>query len=305
MTGSVSVGAVLDENPAAIADQRSGALLDPRSERKTDGAGILAGEMRIEHTLPTGHGDLLFLDTRGWVRQQFDVEIADYVSGRIRAGGVFFAGDLSITPFAHYGAYTLDDELFLQESGGGINLGYPVTPRLELLGEVLALHEEFDDTDLNRYGAEQSGTYVAAGGGFSFELTPTDTIRFKAHYLDKSADLVNFDYHGYELQLFNHLDLGAGQYLDADLRYRHRDFAGPDPSMIFAPDREDDQVIARLAYGLPLGTLAKAIGAPPPPALADLNLQLGITYYSVDSNDDRFEVDKFAGDFLMTKRFAF
>lgn len=303
ISGSVSAGAAYDSNPAAI--PATGLAAPRRRGERGDASAVAAGELRVEHELATGQGDLLFVQADGWTKRQSEIGIADVAIGRIEAGATLYGGDLSITPRGIYAATMLADESYLQEYGAGLAAGYVVSPSLTLLSDVIWLSQDFRDVSFSTVDGRRSGTMLSAGGGFSARLTQRDTLTLQAFHLDKEAEDPAFAYRGFEIRASNLLLLGQGQYIWSELRYWRNDYEAPDPRYDPGRAREDHRLLARLAYGVPLGTLTDLFGGTRSGSLDSVNLQVSGSYYRQDSNIRSLDLENWGMEFLVTKRFEF
>jgi len=318
ITGAISAGTAYDTNPTLASRSDVGLVagfttpLD-RDEDNT-ASGVAAADLRVEHELPTGRGDFLFADTRAWLKEHAETDIADYAIGRIEAGGTFYLGDLALTPRGIFTASLLDDDVFVAEAGGGLGLSYAVSSRLAALADIVAVHQDFAAFGPGDIAATvglpadpRDGPAVRAGGGLSARLTQKDTLTLQAAYIAKDADHPAFSYDALELNATNLLLLGHGQYLLADARYWHYDFDAPDPRFSPILPHEDDRYRLRLSYGVPLDTLAKLFAkeASARHGLREINLQLSGDYYRQDSTIPNLDVQNFSVELLVTKRFTF
>jgi hypothetical protein len=69
--------------------------------------------------------------------------------------------------------------------------------------------------------------------------------------------------------------------------------------------RKDFRFKARLAYGVPVATLAKWLGGSAEGPVGDVNVQVSGGYFHQNSNIPSFDVSNFTGDVIFTKRFKF
>ncbi|HEX2256337.1 MAG TPA: tetratricopeptide repeat protein [Afifellaceae bacterium] len=317
ITASTSVGFGYDGNPTLNSRSDAGfsAGFDVPLERSKEesASGIAAGDLRIEQELGTGRGDFLFLETRGWLKEYFEAESADYAIARLEAGGTFYAGDLALTPRGIVSASLLDGDRYVTEAGGGLRLRHAVTSRFALLADILALQQDFAALEDSLTGAVglprdgRAGLKVRAAGGFSARLSQRDTLTLQAAYVAKDAEHAAFSYDGLELNL-NYLTLlGRGQYIMADAWYWGYDFDAPDPRYSPTLAHEDDRYRVRLSYGVPLDTLIRAFADRPdlPAGLREINLQLSADYYRQDSAIPNLDFHNVSGEVLLTKRFTF
>lgn len=318
ITAAVSAGFAYDTNPtlASRADVGLVAGFGTPLDRGEDNtaSGLAAAELRVEQELPTGRGDFLFLDSKGWLQEHLETDSADYVIGRIEAGGTFYAGDLAVTPRGIFTASLLDDDVFVTEAGGGVDLSWGVSSRLAILADIVALHQDFAAFGPADIAATvglpadpRDGLAVRAGGGLSARLTQRDTLTLAAAYINKDAGHAAFSYDALELNASNLLLLGRGQYLLANAWYWRYDFDAPDPRYSPILAHEDDRYRLRLSYGVPLDTLVQLVasGTTPHPGLRDINLQISGDYYRQDSTIPNLDVQNFSAEVRVTKRFTF
>ncbi|WP_224407744.1 hypothetical protein [Afifella sp. IM 167] len=309
LTGSVSVGGSIDSNPsfASSADTgfTAGTLVPLTAKERVDGAFNAAIDMRLEHVLANGRGDLLFVEGSGWLNEQFDVGEASFVTGHGRAGATFHFRDLAVTPSARFGAYALDGELFYTEYGPSLAATYRINPHLNAFAEFAALWQDYDRTSYSTVGSARDGWLLKGGGGLTGRPVPWLTVTGDAYLLNKNASSGSYSYDGVELHARDLILLGKGQYVTADVWYWRIVYDRPDTAVLPGVTREDDRYRARLAYGLPLSTIAEAAGGTLPDAIGQVNLQVGGEYYLQQSNISNYDGDNWSGDVLVTKRFAF
>jgi hypothetical protein len=318
ITAAISAGVAYDTNPTLASRSDVGVVagfdVPLGRNRENTASGVAAAELRVEHELPTGRGDFLFVDGRGWLKEHVEADSADYIIGRLEAGGTFHMGDLALTPRGIFTATMLDDDRFLIEAGGGLGLNLAVSSRLAVLADLVALHQDFASFGPGDIAATvglppdpRDGLAVRAGGGFAARLTQRDTLTIRASYINKDAGHPAFSYDGVELHASNLLLLGRGQYLLADAWYWRYDFDAPDPRYSPALDHEEDRYRLRLSYGVPLDTLIELLGGETSAAyrLRDINLQLSGDYYRQDSTIPNLDVQNFSVELLVTKRFTF
>jgi len=309
LTGSVSVGGSVDSNPAFASSSdagfTSGTLVPLTAKERVDAAFNAAIDMRLEHSLANGRGDLLFIEGSGWLNEQFDVGEASFVTGHARAGATFHFRDLSVTPAARLGAYVLEGELFYTEYGPSLAASYVINPHVTAFGEVSALWQDYNSTSYSKVGSARDGWRLKGGGGLKVRPVQWLTVTGEAFLLDKNARSGSFSYDGVELHMRDLFLLGRGQYVTAEAWYWRIGYDRPDPAVLPGVTRQDDRYRARLAYGLPIATIAEALGGRVPDALGQVNFQVGGEYYRQQSNISNYDGDNWSGDVLLTKRFAF
>lgn len=307
--GDWSFGVRYDTNPNLFPD--SGTLLYEDTpvpndfSKKSDSAFYTTGRVRLEQSLGTGNGDFLFLDTRGWLNEQFKADRQDYISGRVEAGGTFFFGPAAITPKLIYSGLTLDRDHYLDELGGGIEITYALSPHLTLKTAVSAVDQDFHRTSLSTVGSKRDGLALEVGGGFAWRPVQWNTFSIEAYYVDKSADVASFAFDGVWGQASNLTLLGKGTYLLSQLTIWSFGYDAPDPRYSSTTIRDDFRLKARLAYGTPLQTVADLFEAQLPPTLGHMNFQLSGSYTYQDSNIPNLDFDNWSVEGLFTKRFSF
>jgi len=309
LTGIFSVGAGIADNPAFASSSAfglTGGLLAPiTTKRDTDVSVRASAQLRAEHTLNNGRGDFVFAHLSGWLNEQFEVDQADYLTGSARAGGTFYLRDLAITPTGTYSAYVLDDDLYVQDYGGGLHAALTLSPMFSIFAKGTAVWQDFRSTSLSAVGGQRDGLLVTAGGGISFRPVEWNTFSAEAYYLNKDADNDAFSYEGARITLKDLLLLDLGQYLSTEFTLWFIDYEDPDLRVSPVIVRKDERYRARVAYGLPLSTAFSVFGTTLPDAVGSINFQVAGEYYAQDSNLPNFESDNWSGDVSFTKRVDF
>lgn len=320
VSGSLSVGVGVDSNPSLASSAEAttypidfGEITIGGDEKETDGVFITDARLRVEADLGTGSGNYLYFQAMARINEQFHQSDVDYVRGEVNAGAQLYFDDLSINPEAYYSGIGLGDDLLRTEAGGRLRAEYLVTPGFALIagggGAWLDYNEDEDDLATD----SRDGWRGWGGGGFRARLGESNTFQAEARYHRRHADEDAFSYRGYEIALSDRHLLGMGQYLLAEVTYWHLTFddelvvyddpIASDFDIIF-PEREDDRVKARIAYGLPLSTLYSAFGGESSSAIGSLNLQISAGYYWQDSNIPSYDTENWSGELLLTKRFG-
>ena len=309
LSALISTGLVLADNPAFASSASfglTGGVLAPiATNRETDVAAVAGLQVRAERSIESGRGDFLFADVRGWMNEQFEVDVADYLSGRARAGATFHLRDLSLTPYGHFSTYHLDGEFHYHELGGGLRAQYAVSPKVIFLAELQAFWQDFEPTDLSPIGGARDGLLLSIGGGITLRPAEWFSLTFRANYLDKDADSDAFSYQGVQLSAHQLLLLGQGQYISAAFTYWHIDYADPDLRVSPTIVREDERYRVQVAYGLPLSTAFSVFDVTLPDAVGQMNFQVGGQYYAQDSNLPNFRSDNWSGDVKLSRRIDF
>jgi len=307
--GSVSLGARYDTNRNLAPDAEFGVVegfevpLD--NHKRDDGAFVSQGSLRLEHSLETGQGDFLFAQADGWLNEQFNVNEQDFLAGRAEAGGTFYSGDFAITPFGFYSTLAMDGDHYLDRYGGGLRLGYTLSQDVTLTAHGVGFYEDYHKTSTSSVGSARDGGLFEGGAGLEWRLDPYSTVTVAAAYLGKDARDDSFAYDGVRAYLSDLTLIGEGQYVLGEFTVWGIFYDAPDPRYDPTRSREDFRLKARIAYGVPLGTVANWAGGELPYALSDITFQVAGAYFYQDSNIANFDFDDFSVEGLLTKRFGF
>jgi hypothetical protein len=304
-TGRISAGIRVDSNPdltTSSSNDLDGNVLDSNS--RVDGAFIAASQFRLEHTLPGGTGNFLFAQANSNINEQFKVDEADNLNGRLKAGGSFFYRDLQVTPYGIAAVLTLQGQLYRGEYGGGVATRYAVNPRVSLLAGIEGIFQDYSVVSDDSVGSARDGWLGKASGGISLRTSERNRITARINGYNKDARNDSYSYDALELLLHDVLLLGRGQYVSGSASYRWYNYDQPDPTYSTTVTREDRVFKARLAYGLPLGTLFDWINVTPAETVSAVNFQVGVNYLNWDSNIPNFDSDSLSVDVMLTRRFA-
>ncbi len=305
LTARITAGFNVDSNPdltTSSSNDLNGNVLD--TDARVDGAFQAGSRIRLEHTIPNGTGSYGFVELHSNLDEQFSVSEADNLSARLRAGASLFHDDLQVTPYGLGAVLTLQGDVYRSEYGGGIETRYVVNPRLSVFGGVEGIHQNYNVVSEDSVGSARNGWLGEVSGGLTYRNTEKNRITARIKGYLKDAANNSYSYDAVELSLRDVLLLGRGQYISAAASYRWTNYDQPDPTYSATVTRRDRILKARLAYGLPLGTLFEWIDVPTSDAVSDVNFQVGVNYLNWESNIPNFDSDSISADILFTKHFT-
>ena len=305
LTARFSTGFRVDSNPdltTSSSNDLNGNVLDTNS--RVDGAFIAASRVRLEHNIPDGAGSYGFIDLHSNLNQQFSVSEADNLNARLRAGASLFHDDLQVTPYALGSVLTLQGDLYRSEAGGGLATRYVVNPQVSVFGGIEGLYQSYNFISEDSVGSARNGWLSEATAGVS--LRPGERSRITARVKGAIKDARNdsYSYDSIEAMLRNVYLMGRGQYLSGTASFRWTNYDQPDPTYSATVTRRDRIFKARIAYGVPLGTLFEWMNVTPGEAISDVNFQVGVNYLNWDSNIPNFDSNSVSADIQFSKSFS-
>jgi len=167
---------------------------------------------------------------------------------------------VSVRPFFQGLYLRLDDQFYLGQLGGGVQLSKTVTSRLYADGSVSAVNQDFDNTPHNPTASDRSGPQVLVTTGLSFLLRPTTTLSGRFAYTRRIADegfeafdrfalaLAATEQYSGPIQIVE--DQPWSVSLALDLEYT--DYDDPDPQVDPDQTRNDVRVDVALINSIPL-----------------------------------------------------
>jgi hypothetical protein len=247
----------------------------------------------------------LFAEARGYLNQQFEVSIQDFLFGDAKAGATFFFDQFQVTPYGRITGLNIDDNHRLTEAGGGVAIAANLTPSFTVRAGFEALKHSYSRHAKSPLTKQRNGELFSGSAGLSFCLDRDNTVSVDLAYHRKNARVNWYSYKQFDARLANFTLLGQGQYLLAEAKvWRYRADA-PNPFYSLTIRRKDFRFKARLAYGVPVATLAKWLGGSAEGPIGDINVQVSGAYFHQNSNIPIFDVSNFTGDVIFTKRFKF
>lgn len=305
----ITIGGRVDTNPNAATDSDfvySGGILVPSTaDERIDGAFIAAARFRLEYQPVPTSDNYLFLDVRGRIREQMDIDRASFAMAEASGGATLYFDELKLVPEGFYNPYFLGDDLVLEEVGARLRAEFEASSRITLIATGEFADQEFHSTASNPTRDERDGWRAEGGGGLRVKLTNQNTFETRASFLHKEADVPWQTYDGPELYVRDRHLLGKGQYLLGEFWYWHFDYDAPDPAVNPGMTREDDRYKLRAAYGVPLGTAFGAVNLDLPDEIGRIMFEVSGSYFRRDSNIPNFETDNISGDVKLSRNFNF
>lgn len=301
---SVSLGSRFDSNPGRTPKDvaPNPAILD---EDDDDAALTAASRFQAVRDMGNAHGDFLFLEARGYLREFFDLDRADFGNVRTRAGFQVHRGKLVVRPYVEYGSAYVDGDKFRTQYGGGVDVKYAIAPNLTFLLSGRFVDQEYETTTSSQVGSDRDGWLNSGAAGFRWRYDDTLTLTARGTFSDKDArnDGYSYDATGVRLNAFKLL--GDGRYLSLSANYVHRDYDQPDDFYSPTITREDESVYLRAVTGAPLSTIFRSFDVELPESIGDITAQIGVSYQHRDSNIDVLDFENVGGELIFTKRFKF
>lgn len=309
ISGSLSVGARYDTNRNLESDSGlaliANTLVTTSRNRKDDFAGFSRLTARVDHDLGNPRGDTVFAAMTAYINEQIDLNSQDFQQLSLRTGAVVRSSEWTFTPYATGAGLFVDNDFSLAQAGGGVKLSRILTPSTTLFAGASAAYADYDNTTPVVLGRDKTGVVVDAYGAVMVRLGERNRLRLSAGYMARNSHDSSFSYDGVHVRLADLAFLGSGQYILAEGHFWGVWYRDPDPRFSTTIKRRDLRYKVRLAYGVPLSTIARWLAAADIGAAGPVNLQLSASYYAQDSTLLNFDSDGFGFDIQFTRRFAF
>lgn len=180
-----------------------------------------------------------------------------------------------------------------------------LSPALSARGGFEVLNHSYSKNSKSPFAKQRNGTLFSPWAGVSYRLDRDNTVSADLHFNRKDARRNWHSYKELEARIANFTLLGQGQYLLAEARFWSYRADAANPLYSLTTRRKDFRVKGRLAYGVPIATVAKWLGTSAEGPIGDVNVQISGAYFHQNSNIPNFDVSNFTGDVIFTKRFKF
>ena len=306
LSARYSLGLRYDSNPGFVGEASNGpaGLIESVNEETSDGA--IVGGTLFRGELDVGNsGNYLFVETRSQLNEFFDVDQADLITSNAKLGATFFGPNLIVSPYAYGSVSYVQHDKFRTQFGGGAKLSYTLSSQVELQLNGRAVYEDYETTSFSSVGNDRDG--LLKSGSIGLEWRPTDSQKFvlTGLYEDKDASFDGFSYKSVGVHARSLTLLGKGRFLSLQAQYTDREYEEPDDFYISSEPREDRRFYVRAATGAPLQTLLSNFDVELPESIADIVLQVGVSYTTNNSNVALRNYNNLSGDIMFTKRLSF
>ncbi len=300
ITSRFSLGGRYDTNPGRVSDAVTAST---GADSDSDFAFAARSRFRIEADLNNGRRDYLFVQTNGHLREFFDIDRADLIHSRARAGAKLHFQDGSITPYGSYSSVWLQQERFRTSFGGGLDASWTLNSQVTLMLNAESIYQDYETTSYSAVGDLRDGWKY--GGGFKFRWRPSDsmTVYAGADFKTKEAESDGFSYDSGKLSLAAQKLLGMGRYVTMAASFARTEYDQPDTFYSNTITREDDVFRVRASTGAPLSTILAGIDLPD--QLGGIVAQVGATYHQQNSSIEDLDIDNFSVDLMFIKRTTF
>lgn len=314
VSGHISVGGRHDTNPGLVSDFIAGAQVNiqikkpiPGSKDGSDRAWITSGRVKLEGDLPNMPRATWFVETSGYLRKFNEIDRSSTSQGVVKGGFEFARGDLQIKPFVQYGKSWLMHDDFSQRWGGGLEARYKIDPRFTLFAGGSVLTEDYENTAASPTNSQRDGHLVSGHVGLMWRPIQRQSFNFTGFAARKNAKNDGYSYSHHGVAINSLTLLGRGAYLTLSGRYTWTDFDQPDGNTFVNVTREDEQLYARAALGVPLNAILGNVGEGNMFAdqFKSLVVQAGVSWSELKSSSSLIEYENLTGDVIVTKRFAF
>ncbi|MDP6708322.1 MAG: hypothetical protein QF893_18420 [Alphaproteobacteria bacterium] len=230
-----------------------------------------------------------------------DSQSTKLIAGKIGSAHHFSWGDLE--PSLRLSWLQLSHEPFYKSIGPDVAVSRRINKDLKLRGTAGFTYEDFDGIAESALAHERTGFRIDAGAGFDYTILPTLLAKGTGTFTRKMADENYEEYTGGRLDASLTTLLFGDHFLQGSVAVGLREYDAPD--LFFSTKTRGDKFATlRVAYGLPIASVARSLtGTEPSFLLEDLMLVPSIELYRQVSNITNFEYDNARFMLTLSKRF--
>ncbi len=274
----------------------------PVSGAEDDIAFSARGTLGVNHDLGLQIESELIGELTVYDREQNtqDSQSTKLIFGRLGSAHHFGWGDLE--PSLRMGWLQLSHETFYRSIGPEIAVSRRLNKDIKLRGKAGYVYEDFDGILESMMAGERTGGRFDAGIGFDYTVSPRLLLSATGTYTRKLAVMTYEQYDGGLINASATTLLFGDHFLQGGISFGIRSYDAPD-TFFSTTTREDRFAMVRLAYGLPVASIVRAVSdAEPDPILTDLMLVPVVELYRQNSSVTNFDYDNARFMLTLSKR---
>jgi hypothetical protein len=305
---SLSAGLHYDDNRNAYPTNHEFDVLGVRfrgtGHEEGDFGKLLIGALDVTYDTGLQRTQELFGNLTFYLDDQNNVDVLDTRAVLARFGVKHKADFAVVIPSVFMNYIALEGDKYVQDGGVQLRAERPVTSNLLGFGEVTLGHEKFNDTETLPFASEQSGRYWNFRLGGRYVVDPTLAIDGWYRLRDKAA--IDYEaYRGHQLAARATKTLPKRAFVIFEASFERQLYDDNDP-FVSNTKRQDNDYIASVTYGQPLGDIVSyATDAPLPDGWSNVIVSLTGEYQKTGSNVPNYDYDNWRAQVLLTKRWGF
>jgi tetratricopeptide (TPR) repeat protein len=255
--GSVSTGFQFDDNRTAVSESGSALAFDipvPSGDEHSDVALVSTGRIGVSVPVVKRNKGELFGSAAVFNSDQLKFEELDLLVLSVSGGGRFQAGETNVSLRLMTDYALLDDRPFFHGTGGALEIGRVLMPRVSANVVTASVYERFIDIAGGAANPLRNGPSFQGGIGFAIQATENFTTALGYVHEFKRAGDDAFSFNADQLSLSNRLTLFGGDTVTLGTRYRSERYDDADV-LISETVRHDQSVAAGMSYSLSIGRL--------------------------------------------------
>ncbi|MEE9313829.1 MAG: surface lipoprotein assembly modifier [Rhizobiaceae bacterium] len=304
LSARYTLGMRIDGNPSR--SPKDATLILPTATNEGSDVGVTgSSQFRAEVDLGGSNGNYLFFQGNSYINHFFNVDSADLLASRAKAGVVLHGPDVLITPYVLYGSSWLQYEKFRQQYGGGIDSSWTLSSQVDFILNGRAVYQDYQTTSYSAIGDQRDGWRKSIEAGFKFRATDRQSFRVTGRFARKDAEFDGYSYDESRIAAKSLTLFGDGRFLSLSASYTQTTYDQADGMLSATIPREDKLFYTRAAIGAPLATIFGSADIELPDSIADVVFQVGTSYTRQQSSISRLNHNNWSADILFTKRISF
>lgn len=266
---------------------------------------LIDGAYDAEYDLGTDPRMSVFGGVNALSDTQAQVKTLNNQTGGLTTGLKFEDGPLNAMGGLFWNSMNLQSDYYLSDYGVNSRVGYKLQSDLEAFTELKYDIQAFHNVPADTSGHENSGTVPSAWVGLTWNPLPSHLISGSAGVTRRYAYAEYMSNSRLAGRLSDTWLLGQGQFLTTQGEYGGNVYDAPNTTLS-TMTRHDHDIRVDLTYGLPMSTLADAVGGGElPEQLANIVLSANAEYYHSMSNMANYTYTNIRTQFLASKHWEF
>lgn len=236
--------------------------------------------------------------------KQATVNSQDVALGGSTVGLRYQSGPLGLQIAGFWNNMTLESDYYMNDWGLAGRATYRLAPTWEAFADLRLDDQTFHNVTADTLGSNNSGTLPSLWLGSQWHVTPAHTLTMALGAAQRDAQAKFMSNDRWALRLGETWLLGQGQFINATSEFGLAIYDRPDTTFSAMTRRDRDARFA-LTYGVPVGTMAGAVGLDAPEDLRDVVFSLSGEYYRAVSSLTNYTYSNIRTQALVSKRWEF